>query len=235
MEDKRILYGSVATFVAILAVILFALYNEGVFLSKTYHNELLGYDLKIPRGYRLGEDYMRYLFDIDNRSLRLQRDSEFDPLKAELVVLTKQDISKEERLAELLPNSPNISLEQICDCVVLSPNLSPKAIVDMSLTKKLSAITTTQVGEITNTDGTKTAVLHQVLTSIDRNGNVVELDDKARETSHIYFPKPLSFNIDNKYATDYTLEVFGLNTSRFTTDKDTRFLQKLQDGISFND
>ncbi len=235
MKDKRIFYGILFTITVTIAIIIFALYNEGVFLNKTYHNQLLDYDITIPRGYRLGIEYMAFLATLDDRPLRINTNTYFDPNTAELVVLTRQSKSQEKTNVSRLDSRRVTSLEQVCDCIVLSPIFKPQQITEMIDDKELTKGLKTKAGEITYANGKTTNIYHWKLATIAVNDTTQAATPikAVRAVSDIYFREPRSFAFDNEYTINYQLDVYGLQLTSFVQNNNSSPFQKIARAITF--
>lgn len=235
-ERNKIIYGSVFTVFLISLVILFALYNEGILTKKTYTNDLLGYEINIPRGYRLGDIYMKLMSENNPSSIQITSSSTYSVNNSEIVVLTKQNKTTEQKYTDILRQNQNLSMEQFCDCIVISTNLMPEAMANLINERSVKDGATKKSGQVELSDGSMLPIYENELAeSYLNNRNQVEqrLLDEKRELVTLFLKEPKDFILKNKYSDDNSVTVYGLNISRFTGENQTASLQIIVDGISY--
>ncbi len=222
MNDNRsILFGGLAVLVAIFVVIGFALYNEGVIGQKIYKNTLFGYELNIPFGYQLGVPYMAYLDGTDHSSIRVSSSTEYLASEAEIVVLTKQDKSSQERYVEWLKTNPALNLEQVCECVVLSAHLLPEPMSQLVRERDVkNGKLGTSTDIVTNNNQNIPVYTNELAeVYIDLNNQLAQKPiSRERHIANVFFTNPKDFPLENDFLPDQTITVYGLTLSMFTPD-----------------
>lgn len=199
-------------------------------MKNIYNNDILGFSVEIPRGYRLGESYMTYLNEVSADSIRISGTSTYSTEKSEVVVLTTQDKSKEQQGVEILEQNPNLNLEQVCECIVLKPNLMPKPMADLVNERDIKDGMGTQNGVVNLKNGETEPVYEWDLSTYNPITGV-KIGNETQSVTNVYFNTAQDYTHKNQYSDDQTITAFGLTISRYLKDSQTASLQDIVDAI----
>lgn len=233
MEPRHVFIGSFLVTALIGLVTAYALYNEGILAPNTYTNTVYGYTLNIPRSYRLGTEYMTYANDSIASDITIASGDTPTQEEAEIVILTTQNKSTQQKNVSLLRKYPTISLGQVCDCVVIAPTMKPEQMEQLIIEREIKAGNTTRGDTITLEDKTEVPVYRQPLGNTNEFTGEFEENGQWQEKLVVYFDEAITYHLDNQYAPDQDLSFYGLIISHFTSESQTASLTDVVEQLTF--